>query len=141
MASSTILAHKIAMFRKAVQGFAAVLAMDLTSLEPVLADAVRNGAVQKFEFCCEISWKTIKAFLYEIHGIDARTPKSAMKEFFLAGCFDQSECDLSLEMLDDRNLMSHVYREVDFLAVFAKMPNYLSLMQNIVFRLEKGMAQ
>lgn len=137
MASSTVLTRKIAVFQKAVQGFSTVLNMDLTSFDPVVADAVRNGAVQKFEFCCELSWKTIKAFLYEIHGVDARTPKAAMKEFFLAGYFDQDECDLSLEMVDDRNLVSHVYREQDFLAVFSKMPNYLNLMRNIILRLEK----
>ena len=45
----------------------------------------RDSTIQRFEFTVEIFWKTIKGFLKEIEGIDCRSPKSCIRNFFSTG--------------------------------------------------------
>ena len=42
----------------------------------------RDSAIQRFEFTVEIFWKCLKAYLKEREGIDCRSPKSCIREFF-----------------------------------------------------------
>lgn len=71
---------KLKTFRNAVDGFHDLLQVDLNKIrEPILKDGVRNGQIQKFEYCTELTWKILKKFLYEFDGIDAKSPKDACK--------------------------------------------------------------
>ena len=38
----------------------------------------RDGVIQRFEFCFELLWKTLKIFL-EDRGIEAKSPKESLK--------------------------------------------------------------
>ena len=59
---------------------------DSLTLEPSLfpelvADNIKSGQIQKFEFTVELLWKTVQVFLLEVDGVDVVTPKSVAKEF------------------------------------------------------------
>lgn len=70
---------------------------------------LKDGVIQRFEFTLELSWKTLKHFLNS-EGIEtAITPKSTVKEAFKLGIL--KNIDVWLEMLDDRNLSSHIYNQ------------------------------
>lgn len=86
----------------------------------------RDSAIQRFEFTVEIFWKTLKEFLKEKEGIESRTPKSAIREFFSAGFIDEDNTSLLLEMVDDRNLTSHTYREDIAEEIFSKLERYIN---------------
>jgi hypothetical protein len=47
--------------------------------------------VQKFEVAVEICWKTIKAFLFQIHGFDLASPKLVIKKLFELGYLNYDE--------------------------------------------------
>ena len=64
----------------------------------------RDRAIQRFEFTVEIFWKCLKAFLKEREGIDCRSPKSCIREFFSLGSFSEEQTMLFLEMIDSRKL-------------------------------------
>jgi nucleotidyltransferase substrate binding protein (TIGR01987 family) len=68
----------------------------------------KDGVIQRFEFTFELLWETLRVFL-EYQGIETKTPRNAFKEAFKLGIIKDEE--LSLDMIEDRNLTSHVYNK------------------------------
>lgn len=68
----------------------------------------KEGIIQRFEFSLELAWKTLKDKM-EFDGIilDKISPKVVLKEAFRAKYLDNVE--VWLQMIDDRNLLSHTY--------------------------------
>ncbi len=71
-------------------------------------DMYLDATIQRFEFCYELCWKLIKAYLKYI-GIEVNSPRAAFREAFKESLI--SEVDMWLKMLDKRNLTSHTYHE------------------------------
>ncbi len=92
----------------------------------------RDSAIQRFEFTVEIFWKCIKVYLQEKEGIKCRSPKSCIRELFSTGYLDEEKAILFLEMIDDRNLTSHTYREEVAEKIFSKLERYIGELENIL---------
>lgn len=126
---------KLEEFKKAVEGFSYLVGVDLKNLanvlDPRLIDGIENGMIQKFEYSIELCWKLIKKFLKQEDGIDAKTPKQSMKEFYLAGHIDEDHYETLVDMIDDRNLLSHIYDEDEFRKIIKKFPRYLQVFQKV----------
>lgn len=90
-----------------------------------LNDLEKEGAVQRFEYCFELAWKTIKDYLqYGGFTISKITPRQVLKEAFAAGIIDNGQ--VWVDMLDHRNLLSHTYDQARFeQAVVAIHDRYL----------------
>lgn len=99
----------------------------------------RDSAVQRFEFTVEIFWKCIKSYLREFEGIECRSPKSCIREFFSAGYLNEEETILLLKMIDDRNLTSHTYREEVAELLFSKLEGYIIQLEKALLGLQKYM--
>ena len=67
-----------------------------------------DGTIQRFEFTFELAWKAAKDAL-TAEGLEVMTPKAALRGAFGLGWLADEEA--WLQMLADRNLSSHVYRE------------------------------
>jgi nucleotidyltransferase substrate binding protein (TIGR01987 family) len=111
---------------------------DALTLEPVLfpalvADNIKSGQIQKFEFTIELLWKTVQAFLFEIDGIDVITPKSVAKEFVEAGYCNYEVYELLIRAINDRNQLSHIYRQEMAESIWQRLPEYVCLVEQIVF--------
>ena len=74
------------------------------------SDLERAGLVQMFEFSFELAWKTLKDLLY-YQGIQAPTPREALRAAFEAGLLGEGDCAVLLDALAKRNLLSHTYEE------------------------------
>lgn len=74
---------------------------------------VREGAIQRFEYCFELAWKTLMDYL---RWRKVTLPKSGggdvLKAAFESGYISDGE--VWMEALDARNEMSHVYRQESF---------------------------
>ncbi len=81
-------------------------------------DIEKDGAIQRFEFTFELFWKTLKIIL-QYKGIEVRAPRTAIKEAFKVGLIDDDE--IFLDMLEDRNLTSHIYDEATAEEVFERI--------------------
>lgn len=105
-----------------------------TGLKENPSDLERNGAIQRFEFCFDLSWKCIK-LKAESQGISAlNSPKSAIKEAFKQGWIDDEK--LWLEILSDRNLASHTYRESIAIDLFKRLDNFYTAMVQLLKKLK-----
>jgi nucleotidyltransferase substrate binding protein (TIGR01987 family) len=93
-------------FEKAFSQFEkAVLQIDeLSTLE-------KEGLIQRFEYTFELAWKTLKDFL-ESENVEARFPREVIKKGFQYEIISNGE--VWMEMLENRNLMTHTYDEEIF---------------------------
>ena len=105
---------------KALQRLEESLAFDLN--QPLVVDA----CIQRFEFCIELTWKTLKKCL-AIEGIDANTPRESIQQAYsIHWINDETEW---LSMLKDRNLTSHTYKEDLALEIYHRLPaHFVALM-------------
>ncbi len=88
-----------------------------------------DGAIQRFEFTVELLWKVLKGIL-AYHGIECYTPRHCVKEAFRAGIIPDDE--IILDMLEDRNLTSHIYNEEQSREIFERIKGvYLRFLKGL----------
>ena len=112
------------------------LAAAITRLGEVLraaeTDVSRDAAIQRFEFCFELAWKSIQERARD-EGLDCQSPKGCLRLAFKTSWIDNEQGWLA--MLDDRNRTSHTYDEDLAKAVFRRLPNYLPLLTALLDKL------
>ena len=109
---------------------------DALTLQPsifpeLIADNIKSGQIQKFEFTIELLWKTVQVFLYEVDGVDVVTPKSVAKEFVEAGYGDYEDYELFIRAINDRNQLSHIYRQEMAESIWQRLPEYVGMAERI----------
>ena len=102
-----------------------VLERDDGSLRSYLQD----GAIQRFEFCFELTWQLL-AKLHKDAGAPAAGPRPALKAAYAVGWIDDEQA--WLEMLEDRNMTAHVYDEAVTTAIAGRLPGHLAAMRVLV---------
>ena len=131
---------KFKIFKKAVTSLDDLVSYDLSSLDTPLdeklIDGIENGVIQKFEYAAELSWKTIKKILKEVDGIIALTPKDSIKSFYTSGHINEDTYLLLLNIIDDRNKLSHIYDEKEFKEILKKMKKYISVFKKLLENIE-----
>lgn len=65
-----------------------------------------DATIQRFEFCVELFWKTLRRQL-EYEGVESRSPREALKHAYQQRWLRAET--VWLDMLDDRNRTSHLY--------------------------------
>ena len=71
-----------------------------------------------------------------IDGIECRSPKSCIREFFSAGYLNEEETVILPKMIDDRNLTPHTYREEVAEQLFSKFEKYISQLEKVLYKLQ-----
>lgn len=104
------------------------------SLEKALTiekdDIVRDATIQRFEFCVELSWKTVKKFM----GTNTSAPKQVIRE--MAQNSYISDVTLWLEAIDHRNLSSYTYKEEIAEKVYSFAKNFLNELKMLLTKLQ-----
>jgi nucleotidyltransferase substrate binding protein (TIGR01987 family) len=89
-----------------------------TTVDPL----VRDGLIQRFEFCFELAWKATQAAA-AAEGVAVRSPKSAVAYALQVGW--TADEPLWFRMLEARNLSSHTYDERIAEELAAEIPRYV----------------
>jgi len=127
----TKLARKLSNLDDALSNFSDALTLEPVSFQELVADNIKSGQIQKFEFTIELLWKTVQAFLFEVDGVDVVTPKSVAKEFVEAGYCDYSAYELFIQAINDRNQLSHIYRQEMAESIWNRLPEYEQLARQL----------
>lgn len=93
-----------------------------------------DGTIQRFEFCIELLWKTLRRALLEL-GLESGSPREAIQMGYQAGLIQNEK--LWLQMLRDRNQTSHTYEEETAREIFERIPEYYKLMTNTLTEIQK----
>ena len=98
-----------------------------------LSDLEREGLVQRFEYTFELAWKTLKDLL-EHDGMRIEpqpTPRNVIRTAHEIGMIDDGQA--WIDMLTDRNAMSHKYDSEVFEDVAKKVHRwYLYLLEELL---------
>ena len=106
---------KLEEYEKATAKLQAALEKDVCA-----DDVYLDGVIQRFEFCFDLAWKLMKAYL-AYDGIEANSPRASIREGFAAGLVPDAEA--WLDMLEKRNLSSHTYDEKTALDIYEHIKN------------------
>jgi nucleotidyltransferase substrate binding protein (TIGR01987 family) len=87
-------------------------------VEQVKDELDRDGVIQRFEFTFELFWKTLKLII-EFEGFNCQSPRSCIKEAFRHNIIVNDE--IYLDMLESRNLSTHVYDEQTSTQLFERI--------------------
>ena len=82
----------------------------------------RDGVIQRFEYCLEISWNSAKKVL-EYHELPTDSPRNVFRELAKNKWIENPE-DWIL-YLEARNKTSHLYHEEVAEEIFKLIPNFL----------------
>lgn len=95
-------------------------------------DLIKNGKIQKFEYCAELAWKVSKIFL-EFQTADVIiSPKLVYKNLYLNN-FISEDLYLSLfKTIEDRNKLSHIYKEEMYNDIYKNLKNHLNAFQDLL---------
>lgn len=81
----------------------------LQEYEVTGSSSVRDGAIQRFEFCSELAWKTAREYLIDEGFMGLNSPKAVLKQAYANGLISNEQ--VWVQMLSDRNVTSHMYKE------------------------------
>lgn len=98
----------------------------LADYDKTALESVRDGVIQRFEFCTELAWKTMREYLIDQGYTELNSPKATIRQAFAFGLISDESGWLSL--LEDRNLTSHIYNEETAKEIFGHISQkYLAL--------------
>lgn len=100
-------------------------------------DIVLDVAAKRFEFTYEMAWKALKRAL-DYLGIDARAPRPVFKEAFAQGLLADEQ--VWLDMIEMRNLSSHVYDEQEISKILSELERYLAAFESLQAQLRKTLS-
>lgn len=109
--------EKICKFTEATQRLQEALA----AYQQDSSDIIRDGVIQRFEFCTELAWKATREYLLDQGYTEINSPKSVMRRAYADGIISNDEAWLSL--IDDRNLTSHIYDDATAAQIFTRIEN------------------
>ena len=123
------------------------LADAVKSLESALSfhrknpnDVVRDGCIQRFEYCYELSFKMVKRVLKEESPNPSRTDslgfRDVIREAFAKNIVSR-DLETWIKFRDCRNQTSHNYNQKIAEEIFQNIPDFLSEAQHLIKQLSK----
>lgn len=93
---------------------------------------LRDAVIKRFEYSIDTTWKYLKEYLRVQYGIEQNSPKPIFRECKKNLLLSEHEAEMALEMVDDRNLTSHTYKEEVAELVISAAPKYCSLLSELL---------
>ena len=121
--------------QRALKGFAELLDFDSQDLPDIARDGIENGRIQKFEYCAELFWKYLRSCLQAEGKEVPNSPRGTLKEALALGFLRDAEYPAGMQIYEDRNTCSHIYRQEIVPLILGRLPAHLALMQAVLARL------
>jgi nucleotidyltransferase substrate binding protein (TIGR01987 family) len=121
--------------RRALKGFADLLAFDSDGMPEIARDGIENGRIQKFEYRAELFWKYVRSCLQSEGREVSNSPRGTLKESLAQGFLLDAEYAADMQIYEDRNACSHIDRQELMPLMLGRLPPHLALMQAVLARL------
>lgn len=108
---------------------------EVLKVKPVTS-IIRDSAIQRFEFCMDLSWKTLKTYLLEKKGITCTSPKDCFRESYKQKLIEKD--DSWIKLVDMRNETVHTYNEKIAEEIFAYLPKAYELFTSLLASLKES---
>jgi len=104
------------------------------SIEPD-KDIIMDGAIQRFEFVFELSWKLMREYL-KYTGLEINNPRGVIKYAYQNGVIEDG--DKWLKMLSDRNMTLHLYNQKMAWEIYQNIKfEYVELFKKLLLKFEE----
>ena len=123
-------------FNNALIKFTSALNIQNELIEDGFEDIVLDLIVKRFEFTYEMSWKALKRYL-DFLGIEAKSPRGVFKEAYAQGILEEER--VWLDMLEQRNISSHIYDEFEIREILTKVDKFQKAFKNLKDKIEGGL--
>ncbi len=127
MALNDYFEDKLATFEQALSTFKEALLPHPSLLE-------RDGAIQRFEYCFDLSWKTLKRFLEKRGLLDLNSPRSVFTAAYSENIIDDEQ--LWATIILKRNASVHTYNQVLANELFSLLPKFYNDMLNLLQKMK-----
>lgn len=111
----------------------------LSSNDEDISLSMQDSMIQRFEYCTDLFWKTIKIYMEDFEKIIIKynTPKEIIRQATLARIISEEEGSKCIEMIKNRNETSHIYHREIADIIAGKIPEFYNLIHAIIDRVEK----
>ncbi|VAW47317.1 hypothetical protein MNBD_GAMMA04-545 [hydrothermal vent metagenome] len=123
-------------FSNALKRLVSVVERKEALIEDGFEDVYLDIVVKRFEFTYEMAWKALKRYL-EFLGLDALSPRSTFKEAYSQGLLQDQ--GVWLDMIEQRNLSSHIYDESQIKELLEKVDRYCDAFVQAENEIQKGL--
>ncbi len=96
---------------------------------------LQDALFKRFEFCYDITWKFLKIYLQEKHGIEVASPRKVFQECLQQKIVTSEEASQLEKMIEARNYASHTYDQNIASQIALLIPSYADLMDKILKKL------
>lgn len=95
-----------------------------------LIDSLRDSMIQRFEFSLDLFWKYLKIYLEKkmAINIDFNSPKNVVRDACKTKLLSEIDTKVTLTMIDDRNMSSHIYKEEIADDIAKRIPMHFKIM-------------
>lgn len=116
----------------------AMALMSPTDKNERIAISMRDSMIQRFEYCTDLFWKTLKLYLEDTEKIDVsiNSPRGIIREATKAKVISEEEGDVCMEMIECRNKTLHAYHELMAEEIAIQIPGFYDLMKIIANRIQ-----
>jgi len=121
-------------YKNALNRFIDAIEKETILKEEGFYDIFLDLIVKRFEFTYDMSWKAIKRYL-DFVGIDVTNPRNSFKEAYSIGLIKDE--NIWLDMINQRNLSSHIYSEFEIRDILYKLEDYKKVFVELKNKLEK----
>ena len=106
-----------------------------------LNELEQEGVIQRFEYTFELAWNTLKDYLeYDGVVLSPATPRAVLRKAYQAKLISDGE--RWIDMLTDRNRMSHMYDSDTFEAIIKEIEErYVERFHELHRRLSREIAE
>lgn len=125
-------------FSNALDRFSNALERENEIKEDGFGDLFLDLTIKRFEFTYEMAWKALKRYL-EFLGFDPKNPRATFKEGYAQNILEDES--VWLEMIEQRNLSSHIYDEYEMTQIVQKADMYKKAFIGLKEKLESGLKQ
>jgi nucleotidyltransferase substrate binding protein (TIGR01987 family) len=99
--------------------------------DEILIDTIKNGQIQKFETLTELAWKCCKLYIEINFGEIVVSPKTVYKQLFLERVITEDFYLKLIQTVEDRNMLSHIYKEKMFVNVYQNLNLHLASFKDL----------
>lgn len=98
------------------------------------SEVVVDSTIKRFEFTLELFWRMLKKIL-QYEKIEAVSPRDTLRKAYQNKLIDSDQ--VWLAMLDDRNNISHAYKEAMAMLIAEHAKDYLPIFEQTYAKLKK----
>ena len=118
-------------YNNALNSFNNSLQIITIQFDEIIIDTIKNGQIQKFETVTELAWKCCKLYIEINFGDIVVSPKMVYKQLFIQGTINENLYLQLLQTVEDRNMLSHIYKEKMFEIIYQNLNRHLDSLNSL----------